>query len=420
MQQTLTKLPLAQWARIMGVNSLHFWGVTIDELTQSGTNCETVIFQHDWQSSDRVGREQIAQAIAEAEAQIEQIVGYHLAPTWDEDEWRQTIRPTRPELFNLNGRDLRGFQSPFMTRWAYVLSGGIRSVEVLNAVAPVTYENSGRRPTTYKDRATVEYTSAVEFPDCELHVYHPGHAGDDRYRIRPVTVSHDANLLYTVTFPREMAVKEEEVESYDLTSFRVINGTEDAPFETQVALCRVYNDPQQQAQLMWQPPALGCGICSGSGCASCAYGTQAGCLVAHDPRLGIVAAHPGAWNADDLAFDHAQMSVGRNPDAVRVWYYSGWRDRRLGCSTEEMDGQWARVVAYLAASKLDRPTCACTEDIVKRWGVDHAVAAGSDQVARYNITLDELSNPLGTTAGGLYAWRFIQRNEIIERSWINQ
>ena len=80
--ETQTKLSLDQFARYMGINLLHFNQVQVPSLIRTD-GCNSVIFQHEWQDSDAIGREAIARAIAEAEADIEQYAGYRLLPSWE-------------------------------------------------------------------------------------------------------------------------------------------------------------------------------------------------------------------------------------------------------------------------------------------------------------------------------------------------
>lgn len=408
MQQTPSKLTLDRWAQIIGYSPLHFWGVDGGEWHHRGMACGKPIFQYDWQDADRIGRDEIGRAIAEAEADLERLLRYRLMPSWEEDEWVSTQRPYRSELFNLNNADVRGFATAIQPQWGYMVSGGIRSVETLDSGATVTYDNDGHLPTTYKNRATVTLLLTEEIPDCEVAVFYPDHAGDERWRIRPVEVFHTAGLTYTVRFRRELAVLEDHLESYDLETLRGVDGGDDANFLSEVAVCRVYNDPQQQATFLWESNGSPCG-CSGAGCSVCGYGTQTGCfLLRGDPRLSLVVAHPATWDSDALAFNTAALAVGRQPDIVRLWYYAGWQDKSADCPVTELDDDWARTVAYLAASKLDREICACSQKSIGHWRTDLAFSSGVTEMSSHGITQSDLDNPLGTTRGAVMAWKRIK------------
>ena len=91
--ETITSLPLDTWARLIGIYPVHFAGVV---LTGGGFSCTSAWHQHSWQDFDSASREEIAEAIARAEADIEHALGYRLLPTWEEEEWKASVRPVTP------------------------------------------------------------------------------------------------------------------------------------------------------------------------------------------------------------------------------------------------------------------------------------------------------------------------------------
>lgn len=407
-QSVQTKLTLDRWAQIMGLSRLHFWGVTLPDDLLRYMPCSSPWFQESWMSAERVGRDDVALAIADAESEIESLVGYHLLPAWEEDEWQRTTRPFRAEMFNLNNRDVRGLGQFVTADWGYLLSGGIRSVEHIAPSNTVTYDNDGTPPTAYKNRATATFTLAAEIPDGDVMAYYPGHSGEERYRIAPVHVSHSAQLEYTVTFRREQALTLDNIETFDLSELRGVDGTDDSKFLSEVDIARVYNDPQTQAVMLWEG-SRSCLSCGGTGCGVCGYATATACLsLRGEPKYSQAIYTPATWNAATLSFDYGPPCRSQ-PDAVRLWYYSGWRDRRAAQPLVEMDDTWARVVAHLAASKLDRPPCDCTKERWSYWSTDLAFASGAEQQGSYSMTADELGNPLGTRRGAVMAWRYIKR-----------
>ena len=100
---------------------------------------------------------------------------------------------------------------------------------------------------------------------------------------------------------------------------------------------------------------------------------------------------------------------GRNPDVVRLFYYAGLRDKGRTCANIVMDREWARAVAYYAASLLDRPLCDCTvvKQQLERYSQDLAFQSGADETGSYQISADDLDCPLGTRRGALLAWKRI-------------
>lgn len=404
---TPTKLPLATWARLMGLHPLHFEQVRLtgDEETVS---CSHIYFQHEWQTADHVSREEIATAIAEAEQNIEKALGYRLAPSWEVDEWQPTVRPFRPELHNLYSSDIRGRRQVVNANWGYFISGGIQAKTVIQAAKPIVY--SDQDGDGYKERARVIQITDVLDP-CEIAVFYPGKSGDDTWEIKPISVSI-AGGSATIDFRRELAVTEELQEAFDIEGGEAI-GSDDTDFLTTVDIYRRYNDPQTQASFLWEPQSTGfCGNCGGSGCYVCSYTTQTGCLVARgDPRNSIVGYYPGAWNGDNNNFDTDAWALARTPDTIRLFYYCGWRDKRMPC-VNKLDPKWERVIAYYAAALLDRPPCDCSADVWLRHRQDLTIYQGDeDGKPFFRDPSGILDNPFGSRRGMVNAWRQVQQND---------
>jgi len=411
--ETLTKLPLDRWAQIIGIHPAHFNGVYFGE---HSLVCQQPWLQHSFQAADRVGREEIARAIAQAEADIESYLGYRLMPAWEVDEWRPTVRPWRKDLLNLGVTDIRGFGQIAFANWGFLVSGGIRGsnpIEENAAIAWSDLDGDG-----YKETATVGPITVDEGQDpCEIHIYYPvwlplvEAGGMDKWEIRPISVSI-VGTNATITFKREQTVLPDLVSDYfppaDDSHLRGVDGNVDGNFLEAVDVYRVYNDPQTQVTMMWEPFGSACS-CNGNGCERCAYTAQAGCLMLRDdPRHSIVVYSPGTWNEDTHVFDAAIYALGREPDLVRLYYYAGLRNKSLGCPTAQMDPEWQRTMAYYTAALLDRPICECNN--IKTW-VDHwqRDLAIPGEVDGLRISAEQLNNPFGTRRGAVYAWNRVNR-----------
>lgn len=404
--EAITKLSLDRWARILGIHPSHFNGIFFGS---SPSVCAQPWMQHAFQAADRVGREEVANAIAQAEADIERHLGYRLLPSWEVDEWIPSIRPFRPELLNLTSVDVRGFAQTVEAQWGYLISGGIRSSELITADAAIAY--SDLDGDLYDEIATVTITVAAGTSPCELKVYYPASnalvssGGLNEWEIRPIEVSIMGTTA-TIAFRRDLAVLPEMWSDYfppaDDSHLRGVDGAVDTNFLDEVDVYRVYNDPQTQVSFLWEPFGSGCSCASS--CVLCAYSAQTGCLMLRgDPRHSIVSYRPGSWDADAEAFDSESWIESRQPDIVRLYYYAGWRDKRLACPTVKMDSEWERVVAYYAAALLDRPICECNN--IRAW-VDHwqrDLAIAGEEGLR--VSDKDLDNPFGTRRGAVFAWR---------------
>lgn len=402
--ETVTKLPLATWAKIMGVHPLHFEGVTLGEYP----HCSQSVMQHEWQNNDHVSREEIAMAIAEAETKIENYLGFRLAPSWEVDEWRPTTRPFIPEFVKFHSDDIRGYRNTVTADWGYLISGGIRSKELIEADADIVYTDPNGDG--YAETATVLVSTSAVNPN-EICAFYPDKSGADEWQIRPIDVSISSGVA-TITFRRELVVLEDLQESFDAHETS-IEGTDDDNFLEVVDVYRVYNDPITQASFLWEPLNTWCGSCDGDGCANCAYSTQTGCLILRgDPRQSIVGYAPGAWDVDEDIFTSEAWNVYRAPDIVRLYYYAGWRNKSQ-TYVSRMDPQWQRAVAYMAAAMLDRPPCECMSDNWNKWRQDITLRDGSEDGqpifrepgSGFSIIRGISDNPFGTRRGEIYAWR---------------
>jgi len=378
----------------MGIHPLHAAQVIIPDMPP--TVCAQPWLQHPWQAADRIGREDLAVAIAQAEADLERYLRARLAPSWEVDEWRPTIRPYKPELLNSNSKDIRGYEQVVEANWKHFVSGGVQLKTLIEAASAIVYTDLDGDG--YFETATS--TSPVSFTNpCEVYAYYPNEGGDDAFEIRPVDVSIVAGVA-TITFRRELAVLNELYEAFDADA---VDGTDNANFLTTVDIYRKENDPSQQATFLWEPFSM-CGTCDGGGCGQCAYQVQTGCLRARgDPRNSMVAFQPGEWDAATETFTPFGWQLPRQPDLARLWYYAGLRDMRMACPERGMPAEWERVVAYYAAALLDRPLCECNNvhAWIEHWRRDLAVS-GEEGLS---VSRADLDNPFGTKYGAVHAWR---------------
>lgn len=397
---TTTKLPLATFARIMGMDPLHFAGI---EWVARGTGaCKQPLFQYEWQDNDRSGREEIARAIRQAEDDIERFVGYRLLPSWEAAELHTIVGPGDPDLISIDSMTRRGFHQAVTTDWKRVVSGGVRATTAISALSAIAWSDPDGDG--YKELGTV--SAAYSGTDaCEIRLYYPTHGGDPAWEIRPLQSVTISGGVVTVTFRRELAVLE-SIQERLLDPVAAV-ATTDADFLANAALYREYNDPQTQVTYLWEPTGDNCG-CVG-GCIQCAFGTQTGCMNPRNARLGVMFYQPGTWNAVTGVFDSALWAVGRQPDQARLYYLAGLQDQRKTCPRRDLDDDWARTVAIYAASILDRNPCSCSDDVFQQWRDDLGFIDGAAELAHYDLSPSDLDCPFGTRRGAIYAWKRILR-----------
>lgn len=402
---TPTKLPLATFARILGMDPLHFEQVHLT----TDPHCSNIMVQWSWQASDAVSREEVATIIADAESKVENALGYRLAPSWEVDEWRPIPQPAQPEYVRLRPALAQGRGVTIKGDWGYFIGGGIEAKALIEAAAAIVWtdeDNDG-----YFETGTVIVTTTVSDIN-EIGTYYPGRDAEDTWEIRPTNVTINLGTA-TIKFRRELAVKSDIFESVEVIS---VSGLDDTQFLDTVDIYRHYTDPSQQVTLLWEPFAFGgCG-CQGGGCPRCAFSAGTGCLISHgDPRLSQILFTPANWNVDTLVFDATDWGLNRGPDMARLYYKSGWRDKRARYGNSRMAPEWERTITYMAAAMLDRPICDCMADQWNRWRQDLTIVDGStDNNANpiFRQPTGALDNPFGTTRGEVNAWRQV-RNKII-------
>lgn len=418
--ETPTQLPLDSWFSIMGVHPLHASGV-IQPSDDPGPSslCSGPWPQYPWQATDRMGRDDLAIAISEAEAQIEEVLGYHLTPQWTYDEWKNTVRANRPELVVTNNFDVRGHRRVVFPNWSYFISGGIEAATKLSAANAVTYTDEDADG--YAERATMTFvvpTTTIFDPDeLEIHLPDSSEAGEysEKNNIRPIQVNRVDNGNGTYTFT--IRCRREQLVLWDkattLPPFVGVNGSDAAVFASTVEIWRHYNDPRTQATMMWEYGGCGCGT---SGCATCQYTVQTGCLnLRSDGRMPAVTYSPSEWDETEQGFSSRDLVVCRDPDIVRLFYRSGLRANtppigpRFDMQVNKMDRHWGRIVAAFAASKLERPNCDCEARLIDYWAQDLAYVSGAEQLTTFNFSLSDIAGSMfGTRRGAVNAWKACQ------------
>lgn len=409
-----TWLSLDEWARIHGFDRLHF-----NSLTSTGHpmgNCDHLWTQHHWQRG-QIAREDVAEAIAQAEDDLARLLGYNLLPDWNADRlpitghWQRGLLHVTP--WRVDGKQMT-LNLP-RTHW---ISGGQRATEVLGDGTSVSWPGgdeafANNRLATLTVALTAAQAAALDTdevrvyfePDADLGIAE----GDNAWEVRPLESVSLSGTTLTITIRRERLVRP-ALQEAPPEDFAAADADANASFASALDVIRVYNDPQSMAQLEWTPTAgdNGCGSCT-----ACQIGTQTGCAVGVTPEAGIVGLAPATWDADTETFTTQTLSVCRQPDRVLLYSFSGFQastargeginDRRV------MDRELAQLVAILSAAHLYGEACGCEAAVaIEKWQeeIDANLADKS-----FQVSAADLRNPLGTKRGAMQVWRRVKRRQ---------
>lgn len=422
-------LPLDTWRALLGFHPLHFWGMA-DGRARVTSACNGLVREYAWQNVDAVGRAEIREAIATAEAKLAAYLRYRVAPAYGEATvpWPRyldaSLMRTRP--IDPTGRWL-SVQLPE----GQVQALGVESLTLIGTPAVVYTDTDGDGlidtftasiATTATDPAQIAvYVAAADRLD--------GDGLGARWRIQPITASISGGVV-TVTGRAWLCVRPVRYagllavpSSGAADTSGALDPDDASNFVAAVDIVRRATDPNgttittAQATITWETHPWGvqswwCG-CAGCTTPATAYGgspfdpaataNAVGRAALRDAALGIVAPAESVYNASTGVWASLNWTVCTEPDRVTVRYLAGLPLDASG----QMQQPWRVVVARLAAAELAAPICACdaANRELSRWQFDLARTSGAADEAYGAIAPADLDNPFGTRRGHVYAWR---------------
>jgi len=393
-----TWLALDEFAQIIGLDPLSF--NQLDSATLRRNNvCGDLFFQQDWQHSDRLGRDTIAIAIQQAEQEMSIEAGFNLMPDWSMEERLSYSRPAVPESYGV-GLNPRWQMKSVEASKGHMLYGGFRAKSLIQANGVVV--RSDTDGDGYSETCTVIVPVTITNLN-EIHAYYPSKSGEDAWEIRPIKVSVSGGFA-TITFKSWQITVASKMDMLDPSP---LDADLAASYETTIDVYRVYTDISTQVQFLWETDP-NCSNCCGT-CTACELGTQTGCFHIRDERLGFIVPTPATYDAATGGFTATEWTACREPDQVRLWYYSGFRDPLMTRPYAEISNFWKFAIAVFAVSKFERAVCGCSNvnQFVEKWRRDAAFA--SREEGGFTVTAELAGNRLGTSLGAIYAYRKIQQ-----------
>lgn len=340
-------ISLPRYAKLIGYEEAAFWGVIYENQPMRG--CDPL-----W---DEFQRMQVSNALAEAQQEIEQVIGYPLQPTWVVGTLAGQQRNDHRWV------DQQAYRDPIITRYPRLIEAGVRATKAIerDSVLCYSYDISSIGPVA-TDASSVE----------EIRLYYPG---SDR-RIFPSKITLSGGYV-TAEIPRYRLVRQGllntpqgGIEYDDLTNFL-----------NTVDVIREYNDPSTQAVLV--RPHCTNNNCTG-GCGEC---TQTACLYFLDPSAGIVDIRPATWDIGIGDWGNTTL-CDREYQFSRLYYR---------CGLQHLNLQAEMAILRLAHTKMPSQPCSC-DRIAQFWTCDREIPP--------MLTRSRLNCPFGLSNGAWVAYKF--------------
>jgi len=427
---TYTLLPLDTYAKIMGLNPLHFNSARLPQVTpepftaygagSASGQIQTIDGkqlwqQFEWQDPSSIGREELARLIQQAEFDIAEYLGYFPAPVWISQEYHKYPREHRAEMYG-SGINTHGQVKGIKTNYGKIISPGRRDATTLigtPTVVGLDLVYSDPNVDGWDTLATITLATTVT-DECEIKLYYPNESGAQEWEIRPlknvsisggvVTITVDSWLLFT-------AAVMEAIPTGEVTSIDASTG---ANYLQSVEVRREYtNFTEASAQFFWEREAGGvllgssivttCTSCGGLGCEGCTLLSQNGCFTISNAEVGFGAPVPATYDDTDERWEKDQWDECREPDAVKLWYYCGdlSQNNLGGASCTQLDNTLARNIAILATARMpglhSEKSVSPIANKVAYYTRDLAESGGDTNTIF--TPPDILNNPFGTRRG---------------------
>jgi hypothetical protein len=415
---TPTKLSLDRYAKIMGINPVHFsqaQGATGDNpIFPLGGGCSDVWWQETYQHSDHVSREDLARAIYGAEQDIEDYLGYPIAPEWIVEVLNYPRNYRRTE-FGL-GRNVRLDRKSLILSKGKFIAAGRRYTQLVGeaTIGGGTIVRQDPDGDTFFEVFRVRLPTPAWLTSAstrQIRVYQDGE--DTRpYEITdPISVEIDATWT-TLYFYFWQFIDPALQFEFPSAALEALDIDDDIYIDT-VDVYREYTDySQHSVEFFWEPrvDTSVCATCGGSGCVACQLTVQCGCLHVRDVHRGIAVPQPASWNATDADWDNDTFTLCYEPDQVKVWYYAGDMsdDYVNGRTVDPLKRSFAEAIAWMATARLERNFCACGNLTALATNLRRDLTLISRD-STYAVPDKVLDNPFGTRKGEVDAWRRISR-----------
>lgn len=399
-----THVSLNHYAKILGINPAHFNGADQVNLPNGKIlykldNAQNNIWpQYSHQAYDQISRDELVREIYSAEQEIEEVLGYHIAPDFDESDIYSLQDYYRPDLAG-SVVVTRGNEFVFNLRRQKFIGAGMRKLTHLGSLA-VTYTDDDLDGFKETGSVTIDITlvASAAFDITKIKLFYTGTSGMREYEIRPsrernrsgntVTVKFDSVTLVDPILQRRIADDE----------YGWIVDASDT--DNLIQAMDVYYEELDNT--LWS-----CKF-SKTNTDTLAVEEVTGLTILRkaDPvTVGVIPADytGGAWQKTSCGevdyYDYVTLRYLSGASA------SGILNVSMGHNVPE---DLARAVCYLATARLPRIFYANNNatSLADHLREDYAF---NDQGQARFLTRDDGYNPFGTKYGEIMAWRLITK-----------
>jgi len=413
-----TWLALHRFMRIMGVVAPpHFFGTYNETVFPLRGQCDTVVPRHGWQMSTVASREEILNEALLAEEELSEYMGFNLAPQFVTNELHPYPKPYEVLAVGAGGIGTNNMEISVNTKEGFAIQAGVRAVTLVGSAS------TGGGGLEYTDEdgdgviETAKVTVATSLTNvCELKVYISNTSGVPEWEIRHPKKKYisGGNVVFEfdiwMFLNPDLDARFPTVEQYRALDFATLSNLLDS-----VDIYREYVDnTQSSVRFFWEELSSSGGVVQDVG--SQRY--QDGVLIVRDFARGEVVPRAATYDTDNEKWVSNTWVVGRDPDQVRISYYSGSISQAYlnGVSCDPLDEMYAKAIAYMATARLSRSICACEGVIAWFDNMQTDLALNTGTLA-YNITVRDLDNPFGTRLGEVMAWKLlgkVNRDRLVE------
>ena len=394
----------------------HFWGLADSRIVPIVAECSSLVREYSWQGSDMAGRDDIRQAIRDAEIKLAGYLGYNVMPEYGEAEvdWP---RYYQSDLIRLRNRDATGrrIAVELPEGCGYVQALGVEQLTLVGTatVAGGELVYSDQFSTGFADTFTITLPTTVTDPDQIAVYFATTDRFDDtmtgeRWRIEPIQISISGGNV-TIVGRRWLLVKPI---LYQTPSLGALNPTNAGNFITSLEVYQRTTNGDgttpstSQATLIYE--SSDCASCWGpcwcNGAPSSTDPAVTGLVIARagirDSTLGLITPGAAAFDAASGTWTANCCSSFCDPDRVSVRYLAGYP-----LTNGRMDRRWQQVTARLAAAELKRRICACRDTNERLHDLQIDLTLQATETERYQTAPADLDNPFGSRKGHVAAWR---------------